>query len=66
FHDSLAKGAKVMTAGGIHGTVVDVNDSTVMLEIAPGVKIRVNKGSIYPSSEAAAADAANPVNADKK
>lgn len=66
FHDSLAKGAKVMTAGGIHGRVVSVDGATVLLEIADGVRIRVNKTSIYPSPEAAAQDASNPVNADKK
>ncbi len=66
FHDSLAKGAKVITAGGIHGRVVEVDGASVLLEIAQGVKIRVNKTSIYPSPEAAGADAANPVNAEKK
>ncbi len=66
FHDSLAKGMKVITAGGIHGRVVEVDAATIVMEVATGVKIRVNKGSIYPSPEAASADASNPVNAEKK
>lgn len=66
FHDSLTKGTKVVTAGGIHGRVVEIDGPSVMLEIAPGVKIRINKTSIYPSPEAAGADVANAVNADKK
>ncbi|MDE5972638.1 MAG: preprotein translocase subunit YajC [Muribaculaceae bacterium] len=66
FHDSLTKGTKVITAGGIHGRVVEVDGPVVLLEIASGIKIRINKTSIYPSHEAAGADAANPVNAEKK
>lgn len=66
FHDSLTKGTKVITAGGIHGRVVEVDGPTVLLEIASGIKIRINKTSIYPSPEAASTDAANPVNAEKK
>jgi len=43
---SLRKGDKVVTAGGIHGTITNVADNTVTLEIAPKVKIKVQKGSI--------------------
>ncbi|RLB12618.1 MAG: preprotein translocase subunit YajC [Deltaproteobacteria bacterium] len=43
---SIKKGDKVVTAGGIHGTVTGVSDNTVSLEIAPKVKIKVQKGSI--------------------
>lgn len=68
FQNSLAKGSKVLTAGGIHGTICEVSDksSTVMLEIAPGTKIRIEKTMLYPSAEEAKADAANAVNADRK
>ena len=66
FRDSLGKGSKVLTAGGIHGTIVEVNDSTVLLEVANGVRIRVEKSMIYPSAQDAQQDAANAVNADRK
>ena len=33
FRDSLKKGDKVVTVGGIYGTVIEVNDNKVMLEI---------------------------------
>lgn len=68
FREGLGKGSKVMTAGGIHGIVTEIseNNGTVLLEIANGVRIRVELSMIYPSAEQANADAANPVNADRK
>ncbi len=53
FRKSLQLNQRVITAGGIHGTVKEINDSDVMLEIASNVRIRVDKNSIF----AAAADA---------
>lgn len=55
FRKSLQVNQRVITAGGIHGIVKEINDSDVLLEIASGVKIRIDKNSIY----AAAADANN-------
>ena len=43
---SLKKGDKVVTAGGIHGIITGVSDNTVTIEVAPKVKIKVQKGSI--------------------
>ncbi|MGY1809226.1 preprotein translocase subunit YajC [Blastococcus sp. SYSU D00669] len=37
--DSLAPGTPVMTTSGLHGTVVSKGDTTVDLEIAPGVVV---------------------------
>ncbi len=44
--DALKSGDQVITAGGIHGKVVAVQDKVVMLEIATGVRIKVNRISI--------------------
>ncbi len=43
---SLKKGDRVVTAGGIHGTITSISENTVTLEIAPKVRIKVQKGSI--------------------
>ena len=43
---SLRKGDRVVTAGGIHGTITSISDNTVTLEIAPKVRIKIQKGSI--------------------
>jgi len=44
--DALKKGDQVVTAGGIHGKVTSVEESVVILEVATGVNIKVNKGHI--------------------
>ena len=36
----------MVTAGGIHGKVVSVDEKTVNLEIANGVVIRISKGFV--------------------
>ena len=46
FRESLQKGAKVVTIGGIHGKVVEVNDTTVLLEVDSNVKLRFEKSAI--------------------
>jgi preprotein translocase subunit YajC len=44
--DGLKVGDQIVTAGGIHGKVASVQDNIVSLEVATGVKIRVNRSSI--------------------
>ena len=46
FRNNLSKGDKVVTVGGIYGTIVEVNDNKVMLEIDKDVKIKVDKASL--------------------
>ncbi len=46
FRESIQKGAKVVTIGGIHGRIVEVNDTTFMLEIDSNVKVRCEKSAI--------------------
>ena len=48
--ESLAAGDQVVTAGGIHGKVAAVQDTIITLEIATGVKVKVNRSSIVSSS----------------
>jgi preprotein translocase subunit YajC len=42
----LGKGDKVVTAGGLHGTVAGVKDNSVIVKIADNVKVEVNRSSI--------------------
>ena len=46
FRDSLAKGDKVVTIGGIFGTIVEVKEDIVLMEVDNGVKIRVSKQAL--------------------
>ncbi|MBP5360867.1 MAG: preprotein translocase subunit YajC [Bacteroidaceae bacterium] len=56
FRRGLSVGNQVVTAGGLHGTIREVNDAnnTVVLEIAQNVKITIEKSSIYANAGAAA------------
>lgn len=47
----LDKGAKVVTNAGIYGRICEVNDATFVVEIAPGVKITIDKGCVFPANE---------------
>ena len=42
----IKKGDKVITAGGIHGEIIAVEDKIVLLEIADKVKVKVERNSI--------------------
>ena len=52
FRKNLEIGQEVITAGGIYGKVKDIEDSVVVLEIASGVKIKIDKNSIYANAAA--------------
>lgn len=55
FRKSLEVNQKVITAGGIHGTIKEINDDHVVLEIAANTKIRIDKNSIFADATDAAA-----------
>ena len=46
FRDGLKKGDKVVTIGGIYGTVCEVKEGSVLMEVDNNVKIRVNKNAL--------------------
>ncbi len=46
FLDDLKNGNKVVTKGGIHGTITGLTDTVVTLEIADKVRIKVERSSI--------------------
>lgn len=49
FQNSLTEGAKVVTGGGVYGTVkrVDLTTNTVEVEIARGVVVVVDKNCVF-------------------
>lgn len=51
FRKSLEVNQKVITAGGIHGKIKEIKDDHIVLEIADNVKIKIDKNSIFASSE---------------
>ncbi len=42
----LQPGDEIITAGGMHGTVRAVEDEELMVEIAPGVEVRLDRRAV--------------------
>ncbi len=49
--ESMKKGDKVVTAGGIYGEIKEVQDSALLITIAKDVTIKVSKDSVYVSAD---------------
>lgn len=49
--EAMQKGDSVVTAGGIHGKIKEISDNTILVEIAPGVSIKVDKASVFPAGQ---------------
>src|SRR5690349_16863372 len=50
---TLAVGDEVMTTSGIMGTIVEMDDEVVRVEVAPGTELRFVRGAIAQKVEAA-------------
>lgn len=44
--EGMKKGDKIVTAGGIIGTVIEVSDEEVKVEIAEGTRVRIKRDTI--------------------
>ncbi len=55
YRESLSKGDKVVTTGGLYGKITEVADQYVHIEIAPNVQVKIDKFAILkdPSDLAA-------------
>lgn len=54
FQNALEKGQQVVTGGGLYGTVddIDLAKGIVSIQIAKGVVVRVDKGSVFKDAAA--------------
>ena len=52
FRNAIECGQEVITAGGIYGTVRDIDDvkNVLIIEVANGVRIRVDRNSVFASA----------------
>ena len=46
FKESIKKGDKVVTIGGVHGKIIEVQEKTFILEIADDIKVKIEKSAI--------------------
>lgn len=53
--EAMTTGDKVVTAGGIHGRIKEVGDTWFLVEIADGVRIKIEKTSVFQTTKDIAA-----------
>ncbi len=46
FRSALQKGDKVVTSGGLYGRIDEIKDNIIMLEIAPNIKVKIDKSVV--------------------
>lgn len=44
--DAIQKGDKIITNGGIHGTIAGIEDKTVLLDVGNNVKLKIQREAI--------------------
>lgn len=47
--ESLAKGDRIVTIGGIHGKIVSVDETSILIEVDNGVKLKMEKTAVKPA-----------------
>lgn len=46
FRDSLQKGDKIVTTGGIYGKVSEIQEYAIIMEVEGGVKLKIDKAAV--------------------
>ncbi len=44
--NSLKKGDKVITSGGLHGTIAGIDEKTILLDVGNNVKLKFDRSAI--------------------
>jgi len=52
FREALAKGDNVVTIGGVHGKISEIKDTTVLIDVEGGNKLKVEKSAITSEFQA--------------
>ncbi len=52
FMEAIKKGDKIVTIGGIHGKIAEVQDTTYMIEVEGGIKLKISKTAVSMDNSA--------------
>lgn len=63
---SLKKGDRIITSGGIYGTITGVEENTLTVEIADKVRVKVSRGNVAGLAQASQAQPAKSKEAEKE
>ncbi len=53
---AVQKGDKVVTTGGLHGTVSSVEEATIIVQVAENVKLKFDKNAVTVISQSKSSD----------
>jgi len=48
--EALTTGDRIVTSGGLYGVIRDIKETEFVVEIADGVRVRVDRGSVFPAA----------------
>jgi preprotein translocase subunit YajC len=51
FREGLSKGQKIITIGGIHGRIVELQETTCTIEVEGGVKLKIEKSAVAADTQ---------------
>ena len=63
--DAVEVGDDVLTAGGIHGTVREIDGEIVHVEIAPGINVRLDRRAVAAIAQEPEPEAETVVNSEQ-
>ena len=52
FMENIKKGDKIVTIGGIHGKIAEINDTYFMIEVEGGVRLKISKNALSMENSA--------------
>jgi len=55
FMEEIKKGDKIITIGGIHGKIAEIHDTTFMIEVEGGMKLKILKTAVSMDNSASLA-----------
>jgi preprotein translocase subunit YajC len=62
--ENLKKGDRIITGGGIHGRIMNVDENVLTVEIADQVKVKLNRGNVATTLQTAPPAAEKPGKAE--
>ncbi|MBK7028557.1 MAG: preprotein translocase subunit YajC [Bacteroidales bacterium] len=51
YRESLAKGQKIITIGGIHGRIVELQETTCTIEVEGGNRLKIEKSAVATDAQ---------------
>ena len=52
FRENIKVGDKIITIGGIHGKIAEIGDTTVLITVEAGVKLKIEKSAVSMDNSA--------------